>query len=417
MKNNQIRILLINSSKKVLSELTKVNKDTFYINNINDSVDLFFSKDINFIITEINNFNDLSQLELFRAANKNMPIIIYNNKEISFKLMVKLSFLEIKGFYLKEEFSELLKKVIENIYSYKESLKDKKFLYMLNSVMDSHKEIIFSIEHEDILYANKKFFEFFQVDSLKTFHSKYISLQNLILKHPLTELYLDKPITTLDFIDYLYSIKEEHRTIALKDYNTGDIKLFLIKISFIKEGYRLFNLVDITDMVKKHCLLEEKAHIDALTKVYNRHRFQELVEELEFDYCLLMIDIDNFKRLNDTYGHDIGDISLREIANIIKSNIRKSDILARWGGEEFILILPKTNYLTGLKIANSIRTIISKTNIEHVGCLTISIGVSHTEFGDSLENIRLLADKCLYEAKKQGRNIVIGSDLFLKIKA
>lgn len=170
----------------------------------------------------------------------------------------------------------------------------------------------------------------------------------------------------------------------MKDYHTGDIKLFLIKISFIKEGYRLFNLVDMTDMIKKHCLLEEKAHIDALTKVYNRHRFHELIEELEFDYSLLMIDIDNFKKLNDTFGHDIGDISLREIANIIKSNIRKSDILARWGGEEFILILPKTNYYTGLKIADSIREIISKTNIEHVGCLTISIGVSHTDFGNSL---------------------------------
>lgn len=416
MKNNQVRILFINSNKKFLSELNKINKETFYINNINDSVDLFFAKDINFIIAEVNTFNDLSQLELFRAANKNIPIIIFNNKEISLKLIIKLTYLEIKGFYLKEESSELLKKIIEHIYIFKESLKDKKFLYMLNSVMDSHKEIIFSIEHEDILYANKKFFEFFQVDTLKTFHIKYISLQNLILKHPLTEIHLDKPITTLDFIDYLYSLKEEKRTIALKDYNTGDIKLFLIKISFIKEGYRLFNLLDITDMVKKHCLLEEKAHIDALTKVYNRHRFQELIEELEFDYSLLMIDIDNFKKLNDTFGHDIGDISLREIANILKSNIRKSDILARWGGEEFILILPKTNYYTGLKIANSIREIISKTNIEHVGCLTVSIGVAHTDLGDSLENIRLLSDKCLYEAKNQGRNIVIGADSFLKIK-
>lgn len=163
MKNNQIRILFINSNKNFLTELNKINKENFYINNINDSVDLFFAKDINFIVAEINNFNDLSQLELFRAANKNMPIIIFNNKEISFKLLIKLSCLEIKGFYLKEEYSELLKKIIEQIHFLKENLKDKKFLYMLNSVMNSHKEIIFSIDMKIFYMLIKNFLNFFKL--------------------------------------------------------------------------------------------------------------------------------------------------------------------------------------------------------------------------------------------------------------
>lgn len=408
---NEIKILYVGQNKKIFEKIKKINSEIYFCDNIDDSIEIFFSKEINFIIASVENFEDFKVLELFKTSNKIIPIIILNKHEITNnKLLLSLVNLEIKGIYLENDESVVLKKIIEKINFYRVYFKNKKFLGMLNNVMDSHKDMLFSIENEDIIYANKKFLDFFNVSSISDFHKKHVSLQNMILKNPLSKISLDKNITTADFVELLYSMKEDNRTIALKNINK-EVRIFLIKITFIKEDYRLMHLIDITDMAKRSCLLEEQAHLDNLTRVYNRHRFLEFVDEIEDserEYSLCIIDIDHFKAVNDEFGHDVGDIVLKEVAGVLKDNIRGNDILARWGGEEFILLLDGVGIEIGYVVAEKLNKKLKEKVIPEIGRnITASIGISSNVMGLSMDEIRIQADKALYEAKRNGRNQVV----------
>lgn len=407
----QTNLLYVNKNQNIISDLKKIVDNVYVSNSLSDSLDLFFSKNINFIITDIDlEENKINDLELFRVAN-NIPIIILTENNIDNNYLKKLINLEIQGYFSFKEKERFFKKLLNTLNKNNEENKNKKFLTLLNTVMDSQKDIIFSIDNEDILYANKKFYEFFQINSISNFHKKYVSLQSLILQNDLSDIYLDKSLTTLEFIEHIYLFKEDKRTIALKDNEKGEIKIFMIKISFIKEGYRLFNLVDITNIAKKHSILEEKANIDSLTGIYNRHKFNEITTNIEKenikDYSIILIDIDYFKKINDTLGHDVGDKTLKELAIILKSLIRKSDTLARWGGEEFIIVSQNTTYENTLSFAERIRITISK-HMFSIQNITISVGVSHSSFGKNIDDIRNQADKSLYVAKNNGRNKTVG---------
>lgn len=133
----------------------------------------------------------------------------------------------------------------------------------------------------------------------------------------------------------------------------------------------------------------------------------------QFGHCftVLLFDIDHFKKVNDTYGHDAGDDVLRQISRLIKSNIRQSDIFARHGGEEFTLLLRKTEIDIGIKTAEKLRKSIENLKIETctgVIPVTISIGVvQFSEKAADFDSLISLADEALYEAKDKGRNCVV----------
>ncbi len=166
---------------------------------------------------------------------------------------------------------------------------------------------------------------------------------------------------------------------------------------------------DITD--KKR--IEEFSKIDPLTKTYNRGHFDTIYEK-EFthkrqdrDLTFIILDIDHFKNVNDTYGHKIGDIILIEFADKIKDTIRAEDMLFRIGGEEFVLLLPHTNIENGIKTAEKIRKAIEDNDFTSVGKITCTIGVAQMTQDDTKASLYERADKNLYKAKKEGRNRVI----------
>jgi diguanylate cyclase (GGDEF)-like protein len=157
--------------------------------------------------------------------------------------------------------------------------------------------------------------------------------------------------------------------------------------------------------------------IDGLTQIYNKRYFLETLER-ELSRChrygrhlsLIMFDIDHFKKVNDTFGHLAGDYVLKQVASVIKSKIRREDIMARYGGEEFAIILPEIDNYNSKTFADKIRKLIEKFTFKFEDTkipVTISIGVATVapELTDPLEFIRL-ADEFLYKAKKAGRNCV-----------
>ncbi len=163
--------------------------------------------------------------------------------------------------------------------------------------------------------------------------------------------------------------------------------------------------------------LEILAITDSLTQIYNRRYFESVIEK-EFENTLryktpascMMIDTDNFKSINDDFGHRIGDIVLKSIAQIIKNNLRKVDVVARWGGEEFIAILPRTTKEDTFIAAQRILKAISDNKFEGVNrSVTVSIGIASIpdESIDNAEKLIHKADTAMYEAKKCGRNRVI----------
>ena len=154
---------------------------------------------------------------------------------------------------------------------------------------------------------------------------------------------------------------------------------------------------------------------DSLTGLYNRGVIAEILsKETEafkrsgVPMCILLVDVDHFKSINDTYGHSTGDMVLRTIARILSRNLRSGDSAGRWGGEEFLVILPGTTLDGGLNVAKRLLSEIRRETETSIGItVTVSIGVACLEGGDDPEGLVDKADKALYEAKRRGRNRVV----------
>lgn len=154
---------------------------------------------------------------------------------------------------------------------------------------------------------------------------------------------------------------------------------------------------------------------DSLTGMYNRAKFNnELDKYIDFSkrfntpLSLAIIDLDDFKKVNDSYGHLCGDNLIIDFARLIMSNIRESDITARWGGEEFAVIMPDTNICQALIVADMLRAVVENNNFINVGRITCSIGVAEVNDFDGIDSILYRADQKMYEAKKFGKNAVRG---------
>jgi diguanylate cyclase (GGDEF)-like protein len=161
--------------------------------------------------------------------------------------------------------------------------------------------------------------------------------------------------------------------------------------------------------------LHDQSMRDHLTKLFNRRYMEEsLVKELHraarnnTQVGIMMLDIDHFKRLNDTFGHEMGDLVMKKLGVILQQYIREEDIACRYGGEEFILILPGTNLETTRERAETIRSAVNNTVVEYEHystSFTVSIGIAISpEHGSNSETILRAVDAALYQAKNEGRN-------------
>jgi diguanylate cyclase len=166
--------------------------------------------------------------------------------------------------------------------------------------------------------------------------------------------------------------------------------------------------------------VRREAMLDPLTKIFNRKYFDEgLVKAFanantgDSPLCLMLLDIDNFKRFNDTWGHQTGDQVLRLVAMTLKSNIKGKDMAARYGGEEFAAILPETDLEGALIVAENIRKaiqakeLLKRSTNEKLGRITASFGVAAFRPGDTPSTLIERTDRCLYAAKHAGRNKVV----------
>lgn len=166
-------------------------------------------------------------------------------------------------------------------------------------------------------------------------------------------------------------------------------------------------------LIKKNTQIEHLASRDPLTNLYNRYKFSKLFDislqamnERESEVSLVMADIDFFKKINDTYGHGVGDKVLVAISELFLALLREEDIVCRWGGEEFVILLLSTNLQKALSLSQKLREYVEMMEIEAVHKVTASFGVTQIRADDDLKSAVDRADSALYMAKKAGRNCV-----------
>ncbi len=201
-----------------------------------------------------------------------------------------------------------------------------------------------------------------------------------------------------------------------KAYDVGGSD-YIRKPFFPKELYaRIKKELRLEELISE---LKHLSFIDPLTQLYNRRFFidssktvLEIAKREETPLSLMMIDIDKFKNVNDTYGHQVGDEVLKLLAKTMKSRQRKSDMSCRYGGEEFVILLPKTSITKAEAVAKELRENVQKSYFEMSAqkkiAVTISIGVSTVNIENEINIEKALkrADDALYEAKESGRNCV-----------
>ena len=164
--------------------------------------------------------------------------------------------------------------------------------------------------------------------------------------------------------------------------------------------------------------MEEELHryatMDELTGIFNRHKGNELLDaEIERarrykgSFAVIMFDIDDFKMVNDTYGHEMGDSVLKQLCKVVALHVRKSDAFVRWGGEEFIVLAPHLQEDEAKNFAEKLRAAVASYEFETIGCLTISVGLGLFQEGDDKESVLKRVDDALYQSKAAGRNSVV----------
>ena len=240
-------------------------------------------------------------------------------------------------------------------------------------------------------------------------------------------------------LEWLKEISEKQLApvVMLTGYGSEDIAVQALQQGAIgylpKSGLSMAKLANTIDMAlnkwRESTLskanqeqLERLVNIDSLTGLFNRRAIlQKLNEQLmqtrryKEDYSVLMLDIDHFKRINDQYGHITGDDVLEKVATLLQKRIRDTDAVGRYGGEEFLITLPKTDPSNALYVAERIRKSIMETSMKDISgnvfSITVSQGLATYREGDDSNSIIARADDALYQAKNNGRNRVESSEL------
>lgn len=219
----------------------------------------------------------------------------------------------------------------------------------------------------------------------------------------------------ISWIEHIYSNEQKDYIVLMQNVHTSERLIFQININrFSNSKKYLVIFTDITMIENQRREYLHKASHDTLTGALNRSSFNELLQakivearSTQTPLALALIDIDHFKKVNDEHGHLVGDNVLKTLTKIVLAHIRSTDIFARWGGEEFALIIPNATKDNALHILEKLRYEVMNTKFDSVEKVTCSFGVTLYIYGDSINDMMQRADDSLYQAKENGRNKVI----------
>ena len=384
--------------------------------------------DIDLIISDINmpKMDGLSMCEAIKKINHEIPLVITSaHNDTNFlrrSIEIGVTTYAMKPIDLYQLMESIIKamepiilrkKLIELNLSLESKIEQE--INKIKSILDAQDNIIIVTNKEEITNVNKKFLDFFGVDNFDEFIKSRKNIFDFFQEE--FGFITKEQITKQEsWIKYIKDLHEIDRIVKIKSALEEE-KIFAINVDYYenKDDYYVFSLTDITKLKEKSNLLEYQASHDKLTGLFNRNRFDEIytkeikrTKRYNNELSIIIFDIDDFKMVNDTYGHQIGDEVLKEIAKITLNGVREQDINVRWGGEEFLILLPQTNITGALTVASKIKSAIK----EHIFTdkslkITASFGVSQLLEEDDEVSLISRSDKLLYEAKKTGKDKVI----------
>lgn len=287
---------------------------------------------------------------------------------------------------------------------------------LLQQIIDTDASFIVLADGQNIIYANKTILEFAGYSSIVEFKNSYQYLSDMFDKIDNNKEFIQTYNDGVHWIEYLKK-EQDSKNLKVRIQKDGEFRYFRPYAKEVKTDDKTLYLItfdEITNEYEKIKELEHMASTDPLTKLFNRSKLNDVLDkEMALSHAIasplsiIFLDIDNFKLVNDTYGHDVGDKVLVDIAKIIKSVTRANDIAARWGGEEFMITLQSTDAAIASLLAEKLRVAVEEYTFAIVGELTISLGVTEYRYTEDEESFIKRVDKALYEAKEKGRNQVV----------
>ncbi len=286
----------------------------------------------------------------------------------------------------------------------------------LQSILDSQDNMIIVADRKKIYEVNITFLHFFGFYSIDDMHKNYERISEMTVE---MEGYMKPEDAKTMWLENVTADMAEgqYRLIAFKQEGSQNIHFFSMKFRplSIESDMFVVEFSDVTALEKRSKEFENRANYDPLTRIYNRRRFLELLDRgiknsqhLNQPLSIVFFDIDHFKKINDTYGHNTGDEVLKSLASLTTTTIRSTDIFARWGGEEFLVLIESTTLREAAAMADHLRKAIKDFEFPDVKNVTCSFGVTVYHHDETAEEFISRADSALYQAKETGRNRVVG---------
>jgi len=416
--SKQMTVLYVEDEKETregfAKTLKRYTKEQYIADDGKKAIELYRQYHPDIVITDINmpNKNGIELAEEILEINPEQ-IIMFTTAHTESKYTLRALEMQVEAYMIKpinkNKFKEKLNHITKNIISERENKKNQK---IIQAMLDSQSSILVLTDFFNIEFASKSFLKLFNVSCKEEFSLKY---ENFI------DIFKDMPsciyeITKDNFMES-YNNKEE--TIVCLSENKKIYKINIDEINIDKSILYAIFFIDITTLHdQKEKALYESFH-DNLTSSYNRVMFDKLLdtEYLRFirhqrPLCLAIFDIDHFKAINDTYGHLAGDRILMALADFFHKNIRDIDIFARWGGEEFVLLMSETKIDEAQKVCEKLIKGIEEMDMKNLPNITMSAGATEIDKDDSKEEFFKRADDALYDAKRSGRNQVVVNNKF-----
>ncbi len=288
----------------------------------------------------------------------------------------------------------------------------KRYTSFVKSFLDLANNIALVHDDKSTISINKIGLNFFGFESLERLNHEYSTISGLFIEE---DGCVDKYTYGKDWLKILTEKNQKQIKVKLYSHIDEMEQYFHVQISNMKyQNQYLLIFNNITEIEQEKKEIRKLADYDALTKIYNRVKFNEIFPEVFYKanrygekFSVILFDIDHFKLINDNYGHNVGDKVLIELSRLVNMNLRETDIFARWGGEEFIIVAQFSTAEETIKLASRLQKEVENYTFDVVNEVRCSFGVTEFKTKDSQMTILERVDKALYYAKENGRNQVV----------
>lgn len=278
----------------------------------------------------------------------------------------------------------------------------------ITNLLDAQPNMMILTDGNTSSFMNKAVLRYFKCKSLIEFTERYNCICYQFICNDIY-FHSKKVKDGQNWIEALLEFPQNEHIVTIQSLKDGIIRAFNVSVRKFNNDYAV-NFTDISETVFKQRDLENKTIHDKLTKAYNREYLEQNIQRVlsqNETIAFTIIDIDHFKNINDTYGHDVGDEVLKELVKVISDSSRKEDVLIRWGGEEFLLLLKADDNQTLFKTVEHIRKAVENHKFSITDKITCSFGAVLHDKSHTWKKSFKAADIALYEAKASGRNRVV----------